>query len=112
MEIIEIYAHFHMPLDNSSETQESAVTAFTINSLGSGFTADGTNVAQSSTTGSGTGFIVDVVTKTAVVERYSKLNDVARVKLTKSEFNTSDLISNGTTRGSLNAIENKIFNKH
>ena len=29
MSLDEIYAHFHMPLDNSSETQESAVTAFT-----------------------------------------------------------------------------------
>ncbi len=29
MSMDEIYAHFHMPLDNSSETQESAVTAFT-----------------------------------------------------------------------------------
>jgi DNA-directed RNA polymerase II subunit RPB1 len=29
MSLDEIYAHFHMPLDNSSETEESAVTAFT-----------------------------------------------------------------------------------
>jgi DNA-directed RNA polymerase II subunit RPB1 len=29
MSLDEIYAHFHMPLDNSSETQESSVTAFT-----------------------------------------------------------------------------------
>jgi len=29
MSMDEIYAHFHMPLDNSSETQESAATAFT-----------------------------------------------------------------------------------
>ena len=29
MSLDEIYAHFHMPLDNSSDTQESAVTAFT-----------------------------------------------------------------------------------
>ena len=29
MSLDEIYAHFHMPLDNSSETQESAATAFT-----------------------------------------------------------------------------------
>jgi DNA-directed RNA polymerase beta' subunit len=29
MSMDEIYAHFHMPLDNSSETEESAVTAFT-----------------------------------------------------------------------------------
>ena len=29
MSMDEIYAHFHMPLDNSSETQESAITAFT-----------------------------------------------------------------------------------
>jgi DNA-directed RNA polymerase II subunit RPB1 len=29
MSLDEIYAHFHMPLDNSSETQESAITAFT-----------------------------------------------------------------------------------
>ena len=29
MSLDEIYAHFHMPLDNSSETEESSVTAFT-----------------------------------------------------------------------------------
>jgi len=29
MSLDEIYAHFHMPLDNSSDTQESSVTAFT-----------------------------------------------------------------------------------
>jgi len=29
MSLDEIYAHFHIPLDNSSDTQESAVTAFT-----------------------------------------------------------------------------------
>ena len=29
MSMDEIYAHFHMPMDNSSETAESAVTAFT-----------------------------------------------------------------------------------
>jgi DNA-directed RNA polymerase II subunit RPB1 len=29
MSMDEIYAHFHIPLDNSSDTQESAVTAFT-----------------------------------------------------------------------------------
>jgi DNA-directed RNA polymerase beta' subunit/intein/homing endonuclease len=29
MSLDEIYAHFHIPLDNSSETEESAVTAFT-----------------------------------------------------------------------------------
>ena len=29
MSLDEIYAHFHMPLDNSSETQESSITAFT-----------------------------------------------------------------------------------
>jgi DNA-directed RNA polymerase II subunit RPB1 len=29
MSLDEIYAHFHMPLDNSSDTEESAVTAFT-----------------------------------------------------------------------------------
>jgi DNA-directed RNA polymerase beta' subunit len=29
MSLDEIYAHFHMPLDNSSDTQESAATAFT-----------------------------------------------------------------------------------
>jgi DNA-directed RNA polymerase beta' subunit/intein/homing endonuclease len=29
MSMDELYAHFHMPLDNSSETQESAATAFT-----------------------------------------------------------------------------------
>ena len=29
MSLDEIYAHFHMPLDNSNETEESAVTAFT-----------------------------------------------------------------------------------
>ena len=29
MSMDEIYAHFHMPLDNSSETQETAATAFT-----------------------------------------------------------------------------------
>ena len=68
-----------------------AVTGFSIDTMGSGFTADGTNVAQSATTGSGTGFIVDVVTKTAAVERYSVLNDVARTQLTKSDFSVNDL---------------------
>jgi len=29
MSLDEIYAHFHMPLDNSSETEQSSVTAFT-----------------------------------------------------------------------------------
>ena len=88
-----------------------AVTGFSIDTMGSGFTADGTNVAQSSSTGSGTGFIVDVVTKTAAVERYSALNDVARTQLTKSDFSVNDIISNGTTQGTLSSIENKIFNK-
>ena len=94
-------------------TSESsgAVTGFSIDSMGSGFTADGTDVAQSATTGSGTGFIVDVVTKTGAVERYSKLNDVARTQLTKSDFDVSDIISNGTTQGTLQALEDKKINK-
>ena len=88
-----------------------AVTGFTIDSMGSGFTADGVDVAQSATTGSGTGCIIDVTTKTGVVENYSTLRDVARVLLTKSDFDVADIVSNGTSQGTLSSIENKIFNK-
>ena len=88
-----------------------AVTGFTIDTMGTGFTADGTDVTQSSSTGAGTGFIIDVVTKTGAVERYSKLNDVARTQLTKSDFDANDIVSNGTTQGTVSSIENKIFNK-
>ena len=87
-----------------------AITGFEIDSMGSGFTADGVDVAQSATTGSGTGAVFDIVTKTGIVERYSNLFDVARVNQTKSNFSVSDIVSNGTTQGTLSSIENKIYN--
>ena len=94
-----------------SSVSTGAVTGFTIEAMGSGFTADGANVAQSATTGSGTGFIIDVTTKTGIVENYSILRDVARVLLTKSDFDASDIVSSGTSQATLSSIENKIFNK-
>ena len=93
-------------------TTESSnvITGFSIFELGSGYTADGTAVTQSSTTGAGTGATFDVTVKTGVVERFSPLYSVARVKLTKDSFSANDSISNGSTVGTLNTIENKIFN--
>jgi len=93
-------------------TAESSgvITGFEIDSMGSGFTADGTAVAQSATTGAGTSAAFDIVTKTGSVERYSQLFDVARTKLIKSDFDVADIISNGSTQGTLSAIENKIYN--
>lgn len=93
-----------------TSVSSGAVTGVEINDMGQNYTADGTAVAQSATTGSGTGAQFDFVTKTAAVERYSNLFDVARVKLTKSDFNSSDDISNGTSDAVVSSIENKIFN--
>ena len=94
-----------------SSVSSGAVNGFTIDTMGDGFTGDGSAVQQSSTTGSGAGFSIDVTTKTGVVESYSELNDVARCLLTKSDFDVSDIVSNGVTQGTLSSIENKIFNK-
>lgn len=93
-------------------TSESSgvITGFSIFEMGSGYTGDGAAITQSSTTGAGTGAIFDITTKTGVVERFAPLYSVARVKLTKSSFSVSDSISNGTTTGTLNSIENKTFN--
>jgi len=87
-----------------------AISTFEINDMGSGFTADGSAVAQSATTGSGTGATFDITTKTGTVERFSSEYQVARVKLTKSTFGANDDISNGTTDGKVDSIENKVFN--
>jgi hypothetical protein len=93
-----------------TSVSSGAITGFTINDMGQNFTADGTAIAQSATTGSGTSATFNIVTKTGSVERYSTLFDVARVNLIKSDFDVSDIISNGSTQGTLNAIENKIYN--
>jgi hypothetical protein len=87
-----------------------AITTFEINDMGSGFTADGSAVAQSATTGSGTGATFNITTKTGTVERFSSEFQVARVKVTKSTFGANDDISNGTTDGKIDQIENKTFN--
>lgn len=87
-----------------------AISTFEINDMGSGFTADGSSVAQSATTGSGTGATFNITTKTGTVERFSSEFQVARVKMTKSTFSASDDISNGTTDGKVDTIENKVFN--
>ena len=88
-----------------------AITSVEFSELGSGYTADGANVAQASTTGSGTGAVFDITTKTGIVEYMSEFFSVARVRETKENFAVADVISDGSTDATIDAIEDKKFNK-
>ena len=84
---------------------------FEINAMGSGYTADPAGVvAQSSSTGSGTGAEFTITVNTGVVERFSNLYNVARTKLTLDKFITSQTVSNGATTATVDTIENKTYN--
>jgi len=88
-----------------------AISTFEVENHGSGYTADGANVGQASTTGSGSGAVFDITTKTGVIEYFSEHFNVARIRETKENLDTSDKISNGTTVSTIDTIENKLFNK-
>jgi len=88
-----------------------AISTFEFSDLGTGYTADGANIGQASTTGSGTGAIFDITTKTGIIEYMSEFFNVARVRETKENFATSDVITNGSTDATIDTIEDKKFNK-
>ena len=88
-----------------------AIATFEVSDFGSGYTADGANVGQASTTGTGSGAIFDITTKTGIIEFFSEHFNVARIRETKENLDTSDKVSTGTTTATIDTIEDKKFNK-
>jgi len=89
------------------------VTAFSIGEMGSSYAeGDYSPIAQSSTTGVGSGLTVDITVKTgSVVEFRNKTTACKAYVDANSTFAVGDVLGTGSTQATITAIENRSFNR-
>lgn len=87
------------------------VTAVKAGTMGSNYTANGTNVAQASTDGSGSGATFTITTNTASVAEFKNKVTTCMVEIESGSFAVGDVVGSGTSQATIESIDNKKYNR-